>query len=100
MTRVAYLDRMKGIAIFLMVMGHVLLFTFGSNRGIWMNISFINMPIFFYVSGYLLYKEINTRNELVNRLLHKAKRLLPPWIITTIVMTSIEGQLCVWGGGI
>ena len=67
MTRVAYIDQMRGIAIFLMVMGHVLLFTFGINRGIWINVSFVNMPIFFYVSGYLLYKDTSVPLKWTNR---------------------------------
>ena len=86
MKRLEYLDQMKGIAIFLMVMGHVLLFTFDVAECTLSNVFFINMPIFFYVSGYLLYKPINTRQELFARLKHKAMRLLPPWIAVTVIM--------------
>ena len=65
MKRLEYLDQMKGIAIFLMVMGHVLLFTFDMAECTLSNVFFINMPIFFYVSGYLLYKPINTETRAV-----------------------------------
>lgn len=90
MKRLEYLDQMKGVAIFLMVMGHVLLFTFDMAECTLSNVFFINMPIFFYVSGYLLYKSINTRQELFARLRHKAMRLLPPWIAVTVVMAWVQ----------
>lgn len=85
MKRLEYLDQMKGIAIFLMVMGHVLLFTFDVNNCTLSNVFFINMPIFFYVSGYLLYKEIDNRRDFVERIKHKAYRLLPPWLAISLV---------------
>lgn len=90
MKRLQYLDQMKGIAIFLMVMGHVLLFTFGINDSTLTHVFFLNMPVFFYVSGYLLYKEIDNRKDLVKRLQHKAARLLPPWLVVTVVMTWVQ----------
>lgn len=90
MKRLEYLDQMKGIAIFLMVMGHVLLFAFDVEECTLSNVFFINMPIFFYVSGYLLYKPINTKQELFARLKHKAMRLLPPWIAVTVIMAWVE----------
>lgn len=90
MKRLEYLDQMKGIAIFLIVMGHVLLFTFDVAECTLSNVFFINMPIFFYVSGYLLYKPISTQVELFDRLKHKAIRLLPPWVAVTIVMAWVE----------
>lgn len=92
MKRLQYLDQMKGIAIFLMVMGHVLLFTFGiqHEESKLADVFFINMPMFFYVSGFLLFKEINNSKDLLMRMQHKAARILPPWIIVTVVMTSIQ----------
>lgn len=90
MKRLEYLDYMKGMAIFLMVMGHVLIFTFGVNSCALEKVFFINMPIFFYVSGYLLYKEIDNGRDLLCRLGHKAVRLLPPWLAVTLAMTMVQ----------
>lgn len=92
MKRLEYLDQMKGIAIFLMVMGHVLLFTFGIQHGgdQLSKMFFLNMPVFFFVSGLLLYKEIDNGKDLVKRLQHKAARLLPPWLIVTFVMKYVQ----------
>lgn len=90
MKRLQYLDQMKGIAIFLMVMGHVLLFTFGINDSTLTHVFFLNMPVFFYVSGYLLYKEIDNSKDFAKRLQHKAARLLPPWLVVSVVMTCVQ----------
>lgn len=86
MKRLEYLDQMKAVAIFLMVMGHVLLFTFDVSECTLSNVFFINMPIFFYVSGFLLYKKIDTLHELVRRIKHKTSRLLPPWLAASLMM--------------
>lgn len=90
MKRLQYLDQMKGIAIFLMVMGHVLIFTFGINECTLNNAAFLNMPVFFYVSGFLLYKEIDNGKDVLYRIRHKAARLLPPWLVATVVMTCVQ----------
>lgn len=49
-------DILKAIAIYLVVLGHVLDF-YGLNQ--YPLISFLHMPIFFFVSGYFLYYSIN-----------------------------------------
>ena len=53
--RLVYIDQMKGIAILLVIMGHLI----GPNAGYNAVFSFIysfHMPIFFIISGYLGYK--------------------------------------------
>lgn len=93
MKRLEYLDQIKGIAIFLMVMGHVILFTYGAENCTIEKMFFFNMPAFFYVSGYLLYKEVDNTKDFIGRLKLKAARLLPPWITVTVVMAGYMG----WG---
>ena len=56
--RIAYFDLLKGIAIFMVVMGHALTMCI---RGIDSAFAFkliaqVHMPIFFFVSGYFTYK--------------------------------------------
>ena len=51
--RFVYLDQMKGVAIFFMVMGHVMLFAFKMGGSMIEGFGVSNMPIFFYVSGFL-----------------------------------------------
>ena len=48
---------MKGVAIFFMVMGHVMLFAFKMGGRMIEGFGVSNMPIFFYVSGFLAYCE-------------------------------------------
>lgn len=92
MKRLEYLDQIKGIAIFLMVMGHVILFSFDAKNCTIEKMFFFNMPAFFYVSGFLLYKEIDNTKDFFGRLKHKAARLLPPWLAITIVMAWVKGD--------
>lgn len=79
MQRLQYLDQMKGIAILLVVVGHVMQFSFGihssSVNGM---LEIFNMPLFFYVSGYLAYKSITGLRPVLNRIIHKGKALVLP----------------------
>lgn len=56
--RINELDRIKGIAIVLVVVGHILAFVNGRFQYAFSNIIFqyiyiFHMPLFFWVSGYL-----------------------------------------------
>ena len=55
--RVAYFDQMKGLAIILVVVGHVTQFAYGLH-GTDVNrfLEIFHMPVFFYISGYFAYK--------------------------------------------
>lgn len=80
MQRLQYLDQMKGIAILLVVVWHVMQFSFGihgsSVNGM---LEIFHMPLFFYVSGYLSYKSITGLQPVVlNRIIHKCKALVLP----------------------
>lgn len=79
MQRLQYLDQMKGIAILLVVVGHVMQFSFGihgsSVNGM---LEIFNMPLFFYVSGYLAYKSITGFRSVLDRIIHKGKALVLP----------------------
>ena len=70
--RLQYFDRMKGVAILMVVLGHITLFSFGmwssSDRNeVLRFICIFNMPVFFYISGYFAYKPI-TRNSVAGKL--------------------------------
>ena len=60
--RLEYLDFLKGVAIFLMVMGHFLSWTFAPNVKPTAGAMFVrnliyafHMPLFFFISGYLMH---------------------------------------------
>lgn len=72
------LDYMKGIAIFMVVMDHVLHTTFGySEYPLRSFIYSLHMPIFFFVSGYLTFQKLNNPQEIWNFICKKSKLLLP-----------------------
>lgn len=93
--RVLYLDQMKGVAIFFMVMGHVMLFSFKTGNSMIEAFGVSNMPMFFYVSGYLAYCEMRDRNQFIQRLVKKSRRLIIPWICVTIAMCLYGHKLFV-----
>lgn len=54
--RIYYLDQLKGLAIILVVLGHVMQFVFGFSQSLVVNfLAIFHMPLFFLVSGYLSY---------------------------------------------
>ncbi|NBH93592.1 acyltransferase [Muribaculaceae bacterium Z1] len=76
-----HFDVMKGIAIILVVMGHVMLFSFDINPSEPSKFIYFNMPLFFYISGYLAYKNFYTLHELGKRILQRGIVLLFPYLI-------------------
>ena len=54
--RIDYIDRMKGLAIFLVVMGHVSGMAFAqSDDVVYIVISSFHMPLFMFLSGLVAY---------------------------------------------
>lgn len=86
MERMKYLDWMKGIAIFFMVVGHVLLFSFNlTSCSLSKLFGLFDMPLFFYVSGYLCFRGISSFKDLIDRLIKRCGRLIFPWLAITIL---------------
>ena len=59
-SRIEYVDSIRGFAIILVVIGHILLFSYGDkpdNNWLFRLIYIFHMPLFFFISGYLTYKE-------------------------------------------
>lgn len=56
--RINYIDRMKGLAILIVVLAHVYIFTFGMGDGESLVFKFcasFEMPLFMFVSGFVAY---------------------------------------------
>lgn len=52
--RFQFVDRLKGLAIILVVMGHVYFFSMHNQQGLWFDvISSFHMPLFMFLSGYV-----------------------------------------------
>lgn len=73
-------DIAKGIAIYLVVLGHILGETLFIGEKLQIIISFCHMPVFFFISGFFLNKSIKkyTKKELF---FQKIKQLLVPYLI-------------------
>lgn len=83
--RLLYFDQMKGLAMVLVVMGHVMLFAFQIESSRSFQFIYFHMPLFFYISGYLAYKRIDSIKELGNRILHRGVFLLVPYLVFSIL---------------
>lgn len=84
--RFAYFDQMKGLAIILVVIGHMMLFAFKFNPSEPSKFIYFNMPMFFYISGYLAYKQIATVRDLYSKLLKRGLTLLVPYVVFLSIM--------------
>lgn len=108
------MDMMKGIAMFLMVMGHVIPWTLGEptflhrpiceitqneawNSMLYKLIYSFHMPLLFFVSGFLFYKAFGNSKEYMKKLIHKrATRLLIPYITTGTLLYLARGHWGYW----
>lgn len=86
------IDISKGLAIFLVVLGHVIQYTFMA-RGedffenpVFEVIYSFHMPLFMFISGYLAYGSIK-RRSLTKNLQSKIKTLLIPYVVWTVILT-------------
>lgn len=81
------LDVLKGMAIFLVVMGHVLTMCIrGLDRAaIFKIIGEVHMPLFFFISGFLSYKEEAEGRAVAPNLLSRARQLLLPMVAVSSI---------------
>ena len=85
--RLRYFDMLKGLAIFMVVMGHVLAMCI---RGIdsaplFKFIGQIHMPLFFFISGWLAMRVNPDGTPKPTALLPKVKRLLLPALVVSLL---------------
>lgn len=79
--RIEYFDLLKGIAIFLVVMGHVITMCIRGidSAFIFKLIGQVHMPVFFFISGYLTYKDSFAAPALKKRFL----QLIVPFFLVS-----------------
>lgn len=80
-------DIIKGIAIFLVVMGHILLYGIegGSRTPLFRLIGIVHMPLFFFISGWWAMKVGTDGKVLAPNLWDRAVRLLPPAFVVSFL---------------
>lgn len=94
-TRLQWIDYAKGIGIFLVVFGHVLRSLIESNLAnspvfhyIHVFVYSFHMPLFFIIAGYFFLDSV--KNNGSGFVLKKLKRLIYPFIIWSLLQTTIE----------
>lgn len=95
MKRISELDYMKGLAMMMVVMGHVLLFSLKvEHTALIAIINICEMPLFFVVSGYLVHKEREEDlKETMSRLLVRSRTLLVPLVVWSIVLNICSDRV-------
>lgn len=91
--RLHYFDMLKGIAIFMVVMGHVITFCVREidSTPLFKFIGQIHMPLFFFISGWFGYKTLETVN--VNKtLISRFKQLIVPMVVVSSIWVIYFGH--------
>lgn len=78
MERVVFLDNIKGVAIFLIVLGHVYYFIYDNCSPVWVFCHTLQIPLFVFTSGLLAAKSIQ-HSSFPNLVKKKSVRLLLPF---------------------
>ncbi len=109
-TNIEYLDTLKGMAILLMLIGHCLAWNYDdfltnifngkrSDMFWWHIIYSFHMPLFFWISGYLLPRQSFEFNDLKRLIIKRTYTLLIPFICSGTLMnflTNGEGYSNLW----
>lgn len=86
--RIDYIDRMKGLAIFLVVMGHVYGMAFAQSADVvYRVISSFHMPLFMFLSGLVACSGVKTPYWSLSRLAKKMRGLLVPLLVFGMCFT-------------
>lgn len=93
--RIEYLDALRGFTMLLVVYSHVLSFSFRYEAGFSFNDVFMTfrMPLFFFLSGFLMYKKdrFRTGRNVTAYMKKKVMAQLVPTLIFTLVYALVFG---------
>lgn len=106
-TRMDFIDSIKGFAIFLVVMGHVIAWQFENFYHVsdsgeklplfwWLFIYSFHMPLFMFVSGYLFPRSFTEWNSIKNYIFRKTYTLAIPFIVASFLGNVIMGGADYW----
>lgn len=90
--RIDYLDMARGIGILLVVIGHVSYVS----EPVRQYISTFHMPLFFVISGIILFYKQEEQNSLRNLFVKRFKGLMIPYFICSICIFFIESCRIIW----
>ena len=93
--RIRYIDRLKGLAMLLVVMGHVYFFSYAQSESIGLKmISSFHMPLFMFISGMLVFKKNIPYSYSFILLLKKIVMFLLPMFIFGVCFASTYSSVC------
>ena len=100
--RYNWIDRAKGFAILLVVMGHIYFFSFEQSSSVVSRfISSFHMPLFMFLSGYVVSRAVESPFWCMDDLLKRILRLLLPMFVFGVLFTfsysHVESLSDVWG---
>lgn len=88
--RISYIDQLKGIAILLVVLGHVIGYNNCEDSFLWRFIYSFHMPLFMFISGYVAQMTFRIErfgwNETISFLIKKLRTLLLPMVTWGVVI--------------
>lgn len=105
--RIIFIDQLKGLAMLMVVFGHILNFGVGIKHSTLLTmLTIFDLPLFFFISGYFCYKErVFEPKELLAFLAKKIHNYYVPFIAVALVycllfQDSLKGMLLSGGGQI
>lgn len=87
-----HFDVLKGIAIVLVVVGHIMLFSFKIDMSPTSECIYFNMPLFFYMAGFLAYKKADSGRKVMRRILNRGMVLLIPYVVFVVLYQIFTGS--------
>lgn len=90
--RLTYFDQAKGVAILLVVMGHVMQFSFGYEHSSVVDmLGVFHMPVFFLISGFFAYNVIPSFCDLRQKIVSRGRALLIPYFVFLALWSVFSG---------
>lgn len=86
--RIAYLDIARGIGMILVVMGHVEYV----NATLRQFISAFHMPLFFLISGILIWEKQEEKRSFIELVKRKLRSIMIPYVVFSLLSFVVEGS--------
>lgn len=88
--RIDYIDRMKGLAIFLVVLGHVYYYAFErSNSILSAFVGSFHMPLFMFLSGLVACSGVIPPYWSLSKIIRKTRALLLPMLVFGLLFSNV-----------
>lgn len=93
--RIMWIDSLKGILILLVVLGHIVQYTYADDycdNHLWRYIYSFHMPAFMAISGWCTFRPQTQSRGLGNSILRRSRQLLVPYLVWSLVKFAFNGE--------